>query len=110
MFLAGLHALGRDRPDLVVEVELLPARADHLAGPGGGQDGELQRQGAEAGLLAQLDPEGRDVGVGQRGVMLPLAVPVAGEGPESPKWASRESCSAPYVLPVHLPVIPFTCL
>ena len=44
MFLARLHAAGRDRPDCLVQIDLIPLRADHLTSAGGGQDRKFQRQ------------------------------------------------------------------
>ena len=38
------------------QVDLGPPRADHLSGPGGGQDGKFERPGRDAFLLAQARP------------------------------------------------------
>ncbi len=35
---------GRNGPDGLVQVELVPFGIEDFAGPGGGEDGELQRQ------------------------------------------------------------------
>lgn len=70
---APLHAIGRHRPELRRQVDFIPPGADRFAGPGGGQDGELERPGGRAVPLAQLDHEGGRIGIGERGMMLDLA-------------------------------------
>ena len=70
MFLAGLHALGRDGPQPLGEVDLIPPGADHLAGARRGQDREFERAGADALLLPQLGHERGDLGIGQRRMVL----------------------------------------
>ena len=47
---------------LVVEIDLVPVRADHLAGAGGGKDREFQRPCGHAFALSQLRHEGRQLG------------------------------------------------
>jgi hypothetical protein len=42
MFVAHLHALGRDGPQRRVKVEFCPPCAACFAGPGGGQDQQPQ--------------------------------------------------------------------
>ncbi len=44
----GLHALARNDPEPVLAVDLVPPRSQHLAGPRGRQDAELQRPGRDA--------------------------------------------------------------
>ncbi len=44
MLFRGLHAFGRDSPNGLVQIKLAPARADHLARAGGGEDCKLHRQ------------------------------------------------------------------
>src|SRR5690606_31390831 len=55
MFLAGFHSLGRYGPQLRLQVDFIPGRAAHLKAPGRREDGELERAGADAFALAQLD-------------------------------------------------------
>ena len=74
MLFAGLHPAGGHRPDASFEIDLIPARTDHLAGSGRGQDGELKRLRSDALALAQLRHERRQLSVGQGGVVLDLAV------------------------------------
>ena len=42
MFLAGLHTVGRDDPQLFLQIDFAPAHPNYLAGPAGGQDCEFQ--------------------------------------------------------------------
>jgi hypothetical protein len=60
---------GRDDPGAGLHVDLIPAGAEGLAGPGGGQDHEPERAGGGAGLLLQGSHEGRHLGVGQGGMV-----------------------------------------
>src|SRR6266851_4948882 len=73
MLLASLHARHRHGPDLFLEIDLVPPRAYHLAGPRRGQDQELECPRCDALLLMQLRHEGRDIVIRQRGMMLDLA-------------------------------------
>jgi hypothetical protein len=73
MLLPCLHAPARYRPDLRLDVDLVPARADRLARPRGGQDGEFQRSRDQRAVLAQLGHERRQLRIGQCGVVLDLA-------------------------------------
>src|SRR5258708_616990 len=50
---AALHALARHGPGLVEQIKLRPPRKSRLAAPSGRQNGELQRPGSRARLLAQ---------------------------------------------------------
>jgi hypothetical protein len=50
--------------------DFCPCRADDLAGARRRQDRELQRPRGDAVLRAQLANEGRDLGIGQRRMML----------------------------------------
>src|SRR5262245_47816196 len=60
---APLHSLRWHGPNLQFEVYLIPPRADHFAGPRGGQDRELQRPCCEAGPFPKLGHERCDLDV-----------------------------------------------
>src|SRR6516165_981179 len=66
------HSLDRDRPQLGIEVELVPDRPERLAAAHPGQDGKLQCTIGNAGTLTQRRHEFRYRAIGQRLVMLDL--------------------------------------
>ena len=68
--LLALHPRRRDGPKLLSLVDLFPLAADGVAGPGRGQDGELQGAGVDALLGTKLRHEGRQLRIGQRRVVL----------------------------------------
>ena len=68
MFLAGLHPLGRHAPSARPHIELLPDRAEHFPGAGGGEQRKFQGSGCVSGLLAQRLDECRNLGERQRRV------------------------------------------
>ena len=72
VFTVCLHPIRRDRPHLLGQVELRPACTDHLAGPRGSEDGELESQRGNAWLSPQRRHEGADVAPRQCGVVLHL--------------------------------------
>ena len=72
VLLAALHASGRNHPSFVFEIDLVPLRADDLAGACGGEDREFQRPCGHAFALAQLRHEGRQLGVGHGGMVVDL--------------------------------------
>src|SRR5262249_441277 len=57
---------------------VLAVITDDVAGPHSGQDCEFERPGCNALLFAQLRPEGWQVGVGQRDMVLDLTDLAAG--------------------------------
>ena len=64
---ARLHPRRGYDPNLLFEIDLVPSRADHLAGAGGGQDQELQRPRRDPFLAAQRRDEIGDLVIGQGG-------------------------------------------
>src|SRR5260370_16164123 len=68
----GFHALGRDRPQLRLEVELIPGRSERLAAPHRGQDGKLQCIIGNPGTLTEQRHERRHRGIRQCLVVLDL--------------------------------------
>src|SRR6266516_5694151 len=67
---AALHPARGHRPYLGLEIDFGPLRAEHLAGPGRGQDREFKRPGGNALPLAQLQHERTDLVVLQGGMVL----------------------------------------
>ena len=65
VFSAGFHPRLRDHPHPFIQVNLVPSRADDLAGSSSGQDEELQRPRRDPFLAAQSLHERADFGVGQ---------------------------------------------
>jgi hypothetical protein len=78
MLLAGFHAGARERPELLVEVNLGPSGANGLGGPGGRQDCEFQSAGANTLLARQHLYEARNGIVGQRRMVLDCPDPRLG--------------------------------
>ena len=70
MLLSRLHSLGRNRPNLRVEVDLGRRGEKSLAGSNRAQDCELQSPRRDRILGAQPRHEGRRVVIGQGGMML----------------------------------------
>ena len=68
-----LHPRRRHRPNLVEQVNLVPAGAYHFTRSRGREDGKFESAGCDALLLAQARQEGRQLGVGERWVMFNLA-------------------------------------
>lgn len=66
----GLHPLRTDDPNSGLQVEFRSARADHLVGSGSRQNGELKRRAGGAFLRTDLPDEARNVGIGQRRMVL----------------------------------------
>ena len=66
MLARGLHALSRNHPELVLKINLGPARAEGLSGPSGTQDSELKRTGSGAISLAKSFHEAWKLAVWQR--------------------------------------------
>ena len=61
MFAAGLHARGRDRPNLGIEIKFIPPRAKYLAGAARRQDQEFESQRRHGFPLSKLADEFRHV-------------------------------------------------
>ena len=78
MLLTRLHARRWHGPDLLLEIDLVPPCADHLAGSRRGQDQEFKCPRRDALLLTQLRHQGRDIAIMQRGMVLDLANLVTG--------------------------------
>jgi hypothetical protein len=72
VFLPRLHASGRDGPQLRVHIDLVPGRAQRLAGAGGGKDEKFEGAGGNAVLLSQRGEEGTDPDIRHRRVVLDL--------------------------------------
>src|SRR5690349_12719574 len=72
MLAARLHACPRDDPDLVIEINLVPLRADNLASSGGGKDEELQRPRRGPFLTPQRCREISDLIIGSGRMVLDL--------------------------------------
>src|ERR1700733_4977312 len=70
MLALAFHAAGRDRPKRFLDIDLFPFRAKDFAGARGSEDGEFQRERAEARLFAKPFDEGRNRRVGERAVMI----------------------------------------
>ena len=70
VLLARLHATFVDGPDPVVEIDFVPARTEHLGGPGRRQNAKLKRSRSGAFMLPQLSHEGWYLLVRQRQVVL----------------------------------------
>ena len=73
MLAAALHAHRGIVQMALLAIDLGPARADHLARPGGGEDDELERQGGDGLPFAEPLHEGRNVAVGHGGVVATVA-------------------------------------
>src|SRR6266516_2722870 len=69
MLPAALHPARRYRPHVALEIDLWPLRAEHLAGPGRGQDREFECAGRNSLPLAQAQHERTDLIVRQRRMM-----------------------------------------
>ena len=63
MLPARLHALGRDRPELRLQVDFRPLGADDLARARRRQDAKLKRSSRHARSLAKLVHEARHLGI-----------------------------------------------
>jgi hypothetical protein len=70
VLLFHLHALGRDDPYPLREIDLVPTRTNDLASARRRQDCELECAGRDAVLLAQLSHEGADLAIWQCWVVL----------------------------------------
>src|ERR1700751_1814092 len=66
---AAFHPLSRHGPDTLVQIELGPARANHLFSARGGQYQKLKSARDHVRLLANPGQEGRDLPIGERSVM-----------------------------------------
>ena len=69
MFPAGLHALGRNRPELPIEVDLGPDREPDLARTRCRQDQGFEGKPPDAFAFAQSADEGGNLRIGQSAVM-----------------------------------------
>src|SRR5215211_2946886 len=70
VLLAALHSLGQHHPEAMRKLDLRPAGKAHFAASRRRQNGELQRPRRQTRQRTQFHYEARQLGVGQRGVML----------------------------------------
>ena len=69
MLAACFHAMGGHGPDLLVEVDFVPAHAKDFTGSSGGEDAQFQRQRGESLAPAKVRYKPCDLVVGHCGVM-----------------------------------------
>src|SRR6516164_2865182 len=70
MFTPAFHPARGHRPYLRPEIDFRPPCAEHLAGPGGGEDCEFKCPGRNSLPLAQLRHKRADLVVRERGMVL----------------------------------------
>src|SRR5580704_11069403 len=71
----GLHAVSRNDPEPLGQIDFIPPRADHLASARPRENGKFQRLGPNPVLPSELSYKRGNLGIGQRRMMLDLPHP-----------------------------------
>ena len=79
MLKAGLHAVGRNGPDLLFGVDFSPTHSERFIGSRSRQDGKFERQRPEALLFAKAPNKGGNIVIGHCSVMSARLLVALGE-------------------------------
>src|SRR5215470_8339084 len=87
MLPVSLHSLRRDDPELLLQVDLIPLRADGFPGSGRSQDRKFQSASRHRIAISKLCHKSGGVGEGQGGMMLNVLLQLA--EPSFDKFTAR---------------------